>query len=82
MDKKQIKMVKLGEEKLYMWFTHLSLGTGEFKPYLQLGSFKDRKSLPTPWAGLSDKERQDVTGIDDAMLCHDGLFVYCRCRII
>lgn len=41
----------------------------------ELGSFEDRKSLPKAWAGLSGKELQDVTGIDDAMFCHNGLFI-------
>jgi uncharacterized UPF0160 family protein len=41
----------------------------------ELGSFEDRKSLPAPWAGLSDEEFQAVTGIDDAMFCHNGLFI-------
>jgi uncharacterized UPF0160 family protein len=27
------------------------------------------------WAGLSDKALKDVTGIDDAMFCHNGLFI-------
>jgi len=39
------------------------------------GSFEDKKSLPKPWAGLFDKALQDVTGIDDAMFCHNGLFI-------
>ena len=39
------------------------------------GSFEDRKSLPKPWAGLSDKALKEVTGIDDAMFCHNGLFI-------
>lgn len=39
------------------------------------GSFEDRKSLPTPWAGLSDQAFKDVTAIDDAMFCHNGLFI-------
>jgi uncharacterized UPF0160 family protein len=39
------------------------------------GSFENRKSLPEHWAGLSDKELKDVTGIDDAMFCHNGLFI-------
>ncbi|MDQ6957399.1 MAG: MYG1 family protein, partial [Mariprofundaceae bacterium] len=26
-------------------------------------------------AGLSDKALQDVTGLDDAMFCHNGLFI-------
>ncbi len=39
------------------------------------GSFEDRKSLPQAWAGLSGKALQEVTGIDDAMFCHNGLFI-------
>jgi len=39
------------------------------------GSFEDKKSLPKPWAGLSDKAFQEVTAIDDAMFCHNGLFI-------
>jgi len=39
------------------------------------GSFEDRKSLPKEWAGLSDKDLIDVTGLDDAMFCHNGLFI-------
>ena len=42
---------------------------------VELGSFEDRKSLPKAWAGLSDKALQDMTGIDDAMFCHNGLFI-------
>jgi len=42
---------------------------------VELGSFEDRKSLPKSWAGLSDKALQEVTGIDDAMFCHNGLFI-------
>ena len=41
----------------------------------ELGSFDVKKPLPTSWAGLSDKALQDVTGIDDAMFCHNGLFI-------
>jgi len=39
------------------------------------GSFEDRKPLPNAWAGLSDQALKDVTGIDDAMFCHNGLFI-------
>ncbi|WP_111636729.1 MYG1 family protein [Marinomonas shanghaiensis] len=42
---------------------------------VELGSFEDRKKLPAPWAGLSDKELQNVTGLNDAMFCHNGLFI-------
>ncbi len=65
----------LSEEALYVVYPS---GSGPWRIQtvpMELGSFEDRKSLPTPWAGLSNKELQDVTGIDDAMFCHNGLFI-------
>jgi len=41
----------------------------------ELGSFEDRKSLPKQWAGLNGKALQAVSGIEDAMFCHNGLFI-------
>ena len=52
--------------------------TGEWRIQtvpVELGSFEDRKKLPAPWAGLSGKELQDVTGLEDAMFCHNGMFI-------
>ena len=42
---------------------------------VELGSFEDRKPLPKQWAGLSDDALKEVTGLDDAMFCHNGLFI-------
>ncbi|MCF2947054.1 MYG1 family protein [Paraglaciecola aquimarina] len=39
------------------------------------GSFEDKKPLPKEWAGLSDQALQEVTGINDAMFCHNGRFI-------
>lgn len=39
------------------------------------GSFEDKRPLPKAWAGLSDEALQDETGIEDAMFCHNGLFI-------
>ena len=39
------------------------------------GSFENKKSLPASWGGLSENELRDLTGIDDAMFCHNGLFI-------
>lgn len=39
------------------------------------GSFENRQSLPESWGGLVDQELQAVTGIGDAMFCHNGLFI-------
>lgn len=65
----------LSEEALYMVYPSQ---TGQWRIQtvpVEPGSFEDRKSLPKQWAGLSDKELKDVTGIDDAMFCHNGLFI-------
>jgi len=65
----------LSQEALYMIYPSES---GQWRIQtvpVEPGSFEDRKPLPAPWAGLSDKELQDVAGIDDAMFCHNGLFI-------
>ena len=65
----------LSEQALYVIYPS---GSGQWRIQtvpVELGSFEDRKSLPKPWAGLSDEELQEVTGIDDAMFCHNGLFI-------
>ena len=65
----------LSEEALYIVYPSQ---TGEWRIQtvpVELGSFENRKSLPKQWAGLSDNELQQVTGIDDAMFCHNGLFI-------
>ena len=68
-------VLKLSEEALYMIYPSQ---TGQWRIQtvpVEQGSFEDRKSLPKPWAGLSGIELQQATGIDDAMFCHNGLFI-------
>ena len=65
----------LSEDALYVVYPSQ---TGQWRIQtvpVELGSFEDRKSLPKQWAGLSNNELQEVTGIDDAMFCHNGLFI-------
>ena len=65
----------LSEEALYMIYPSQ---TGQWRIQtvpVEPGSFEDRKSLPKQWAGLSDIELKEVTGIGDAMFCHNGLFI-------
>ncbi len=38
-------------------------------------SFKNRKNFPAPWAGLRSEELQKITGVEDAIFCHRGLFL-------
>jgi uncharacterized UPF0160 family protein len=65
----------LSEQALYMIYPS---ETGQWRIQtvpVEPGSFEDRQPLPKEWAGLSDIELQKVTGIDDAMFCHNGLFI-------
>lgn len=65
----------LSSEALYMVYPSHSgqwiLQTVPVEP----GSFEDRKSLPKAWAGLSDEDFQAHTGLEDAVFCHNGLFI-------
>lgn len=38
-------------------------------------SFENRKSMPESWAGKRGKELQDITGVSDAVFCHNALFL-------
>jgi len=38
-------------------------------------SFGNRKNFPKSWAGLRTKELQEVTGVQDAVFCHNNLFL-------
>lgn len=40
-----------------------------------VNSFKNRKDLPNSWAGLREEELQKITGVNDAIFCHRGLFI-------
>jgi len=65
----------LSEKALYIIYPSQ---TGQWRIQtvpVEPGSFEDRKPLPKEWAGLSDKALQEVTGIEDAMFCHNGLFI-------
>lgn len=38
-------------------------------------AFKARRDLPRAWAGLRDDALAAVTGVDDAVFCHNGVFI-------
>lgn len=65
----------LSTQALYMVYPS---STGQWRIQtvpVEPGSFEDKKPLPKQWAGLSDKALQEVTAIEDAMFCHNGLFI-------
>lgn len=37
--------------------------------------FPSRKPFPKEWAGLSNYELQKISGVDDAVFCHRGIFL-------
>jgi len=68
-------VLKQSEEALYVLYPSQ---TGQWRIQtvpVEQGSFDNRKPLPKAWAGLSGAELQEATGIDDAMFCHNGLFI-------
>ena len=65
----------LSKEALFMVYPS---ETGQWRIQavpVEPGSFTDKKSLPLEWAGLADQELADVTGLSDAMFCHNGRFI-------
>lgn len=38
-------------------------------------TFKNRKNFPKSWAGLRNQELATVSGVEDAVFCHRGLFM-------
>ncbi len=38
-------------------------------------TFDNRKPLPSEWAGRRTKDLQDITGVPDALFCHNALFL-------
>ncbi len=42
---------------------------------VKVGSFTARKDLPASWAGLRDADLAAVTGVEDAVFCHNGRFI-------
>lgn len=40
-----------------------------------INSFENRKPFPEEWAGLKDRDLQEVSGIDTARFCHNARFL-------
>lgn len=40
-----------------------------------LGTFEARADLPQSWAGLRDADLAKLTGVEDAVFCHNGRFI-------
>jgi uncharacterized UPF0160 family protein len=42
---------------------------------INMDSFENRKKLPANWAGKSESELSEITGVSDAKFCHASLFL-------
>lgn len=51
--------------------TQWKVGTVRAEPH----TFKNRKDLPSAWAGKRDLELAEISGVSDATFCHNKLFV-------
>jgi len=68
-------VLNLSEQALYVVYpSHTGAWRVQAVPK-ESGSFENRKDLPASWAGLSGEALQTITGIPDAMFCHNGLFI-------
>jgi uncharacterized UPF0160 family protein len=41
----------------------------------ELGTFDNKKDMPSEWAGLQAEDLRRVSGVEDAIFCHRGLFL-------
>ena len=60
-------MPRLGEGDKIVWRVGAVRDSGE--------NFINRRDLPVEWAGKRNKELIEVTGVADALFCHNKLFV-------
>jgi len=63
------------EEILFVVFPSTRGGFNVYTVPVEVGSFESRKLLPESWAGLQDAELQKVTGVENAVFCHNARFI-------
>ncbi|ART79325.1 MYG1 family protein [Oceanisphaera avium] len=64
-----------GEQALYVIYPSPALQWMIQAVAVTPDSFTNKKSLPASWAGLTEEELQQVTGVSDARFCHNGRFI-------
>ncbi|OHA18941.1 MAG: hypothetical protein A2836_03420 [Candidatus Taylorbacteria bacterium RIFCSPHIGHO2_01_FULL_45_63] len=63
-------------EPLFVIYPNATNGTwGAVAVRKSLNSFENRKSFPAVWAGLRDSALAEVSGVPDAIFCHNKLFL-------
>lgn len=48
---------------------------------IEAGSFDVKRPFPKNWAGLEDKELQNISGVETITFCHKNLFI-CSCKTL
>lgn len=64
---KDVLFIVFPRDNVNLWATKAVKNHGE--------DFKNRKDLPSAWAGLSDEKLAKISGVPDAVFCHRNLFV-------
>lgn len=62
-------------EPLYIIYQREQGGWGAKAVAVSQESFATRKPFPESWAGLRDEALQQVTGVSEALFCHNGRFI-------
>lgn len=62
-------------EPLYVVYERSNGSFGAKAVRVDPADFETRKPFPKEWAGLRDKEFQNVSGVPDALFCHTGRFL-------
>jgi uncharacterized UPF0160 family protein len=62
-------------EPLYIVYEREHGGWSSKAVPIEQGSFALRKPFPEAWAGLRDEALQEVTGVPDAIFCHNSRFI-------
>ena len=62
-------------EVLFVIHPYHKIGSAVRAVRKNASSFESRKNLPMAWAGKSDEELQKITGVKDAVFCHNARFI-------
>lgn len=62
-------------EPLFVYYQRENGGWGAKAVPQTKHSFAVRKPFPEAWAGLRDEALQQITGVPDALFCHNGRFI-------
>lgn len=72
----ELRRLDVDEEVLYVIYRYESLDEYRIQVVRKYENrFEARKDLPAEWGGLRDGDLAEMTGVEDAVFCHTGLFL-------